>query len=122
MRPQFPGMDPWLEQPTLWPDVHNSLITSIRDELAPRCCRSLFCGRGVTHDGRDRAGHRPSLSTRLSRSTPRNAAGQATGAGRGGARFVPMFKPLEVVVPVGERNRRDLSRDSRAAWPEARVA
>lgn len=33
-RPLFPGMDPWLEQPELWPDVHNSLIGSIRDALA----------------------------------------------------------------------------------------
>ena len=30
MRPPFPGMDPWLEHPDLWPDVHNSLITAIR--------------------------------------------------------------------------------------------
>ena len=35
MQPQFPGMDPWLEHPDLWPDVHNSLITAIRDELMP---------------------------------------------------------------------------------------
>jgi hypothetical protein len=28
-------MDPWLERPSLWPDVHNSLIASIRDALAP---------------------------------------------------------------------------------------
>jgi hypothetical protein len=28
-------MDPWLEDPELWPDVHNSLITSIRDALTP---------------------------------------------------------------------------------------
>ncbi len=35
MRPPFPGMDPWLEHPDLWPDVHNSLITAIRDELMP---------------------------------------------------------------------------------------
>ena len=32
----FPGMDPYLEAPGLWPDVHNSLIASIRDELSPR--------------------------------------------------------------------------------------
>lgn len=32
----FPGMDPWLEQPGIWNDVHASLITAIRDELAPR--------------------------------------------------------------------------------------
>jgi Protein of unknown function (DUF4058) len=32
----FSGMDPWLERPNLWPDVHNSLIAAIRDVLAPR--------------------------------------------------------------------------------------
>lgn len=32
----FPGMDPYLEQPGLWPDLHNSLIVALRDELAPR--------------------------------------------------------------------------------------
>ncbi|MCS7351734.1 MAG: DUF4058 family protein [Anaerolineae bacterium] len=32
----FPGMDPYLEHPALWPDVHNSLIAALRDELAPR--------------------------------------------------------------------------------------
>jgi len=31
----FPGMDPYLERLDLWPDVHNSLITALRDELAP---------------------------------------------------------------------------------------
>jgi uncharacterized protein DUF4058 len=35
MRPRFPGMDPWLEHPDLWPDVHNSLITAIRDSMIP---------------------------------------------------------------------------------------
>lgn len=31
----FPGMDPYLERPGLWPDVHNSLIAYLRDALAP---------------------------------------------------------------------------------------
>jgi Protein of unknown function (DUF4058) len=35
MRPPFPGMDPWLEGFRLWPNVHNSLIGAIRDELVP---------------------------------------------------------------------------------------
>jgi hypothetical protein len=35
MRPPFPGMDPWLEGSRLWPNVHNSLIGAIRDELVP---------------------------------------------------------------------------------------
>jgi hypothetical protein len=29
-------MDPYLERPALWPDVHNSLIAALRDDLAPR--------------------------------------------------------------------------------------
>jgi len=28
-------MDPYLEHPALWPDVHNSLIAAIRDAIAP---------------------------------------------------------------------------------------
>ena len=36
MRPPFPGMDPWLEHPAIWPQVHNSLIAAIRDELTRR--------------------------------------------------------------------------------------
>ncbi len=35
MRPPFPGMDPWLEDPELWPNVHNSLVAAIRDDLVP---------------------------------------------------------------------------------------
>lgn len=32
----FPGMDPYLEERSLWPNVHSSLITALRDDLAPR--------------------------------------------------------------------------------------
>lgn len=32
----FPGMDPYLEAASLWPNVHNSLIIALRDDLAPR--------------------------------------------------------------------------------------
>src|SRR5690606_41168835 len=35
MRPPFPGMDPWLEHPALWPDMHHRLITAMADALAP---------------------------------------------------------------------------------------
>lgn len=44
MRPPFPGMDPWLEDPELWPDVHNSLIVSIRDVLSPMVRPRFFAG------------------------------------------------------------------------------
>src|SRR5919199_5587209 len=32
----FPGMNPWLENPLLWHDVHQSLISALRDDLSPR--------------------------------------------------------------------------------------
>ena len=32
----FPGMDPYLEAPTIWQDVHSALIIAIRDALAPQ--------------------------------------------------------------------------------------
>jgi hypothetical protein len=37
-------MDPWLEHPDFWPDVHNSLIISIRDVLAPLVLPRYFVG------------------------------------------------------------------------------
>ena len=39
----FPGMDPYLEHPSLWPDVHNSLIMAIRELLAPVLRPAYFC-------------------------------------------------------------------------------
>jgi len=40
----FPGMDPYLEHPALWPDVHNSLIAAIRDEMAARVAPRYYIG------------------------------------------------------------------------------
>ena len=42
MRSPFPGMDPYLEHPALWPDVHNSLIAAIRDAIAPLVAPRYF--------------------------------------------------------------------------------
>jgi Protein of unknown function (DUF4058) len=44
VRPRFPGMDSWLEQTGLWPDVHKSLITAIRDDLAARIAPRYYVG------------------------------------------------------------------------------
>lgn len=33
MASPFPGMDPYLEQSSIWPDVHTGLITAIRNQL-----------------------------------------------------------------------------------------
>src|SRR5271154_990327 len=32
----FPGMDPYLESPDLWPDVHHRIISEIQSTLNPR--------------------------------------------------------------------------------------
>jgi hypothetical protein len=37
-------MDPWLEHPAIWPDVHNSLIAAIRDDLVPRVAPRYYVG------------------------------------------------------------------------------
>jgi len=31
----FPGMDPWLERPGLWPEVHSNLVISLQRVLVP---------------------------------------------------------------------------------------
>lgn len=36
MASPFPGMDPWLENPARWPDVHLRLIAALGDELMAR--------------------------------------------------------------------------------------
>ncbi len=38
----FPGMDPYLEHPTLWPDVHHELIPEIRVELNEKLRPAYF--------------------------------------------------------------------------------
>lgn len=36
MRCPFPGMDPWLELPALWPDFHNGFLAAVREWLGPK--------------------------------------------------------------------------------------
>ena len=42
MNTPFPGMDPWLEHPILWPDVHNRLIAALADVIAPLIAPRYF--------------------------------------------------------------------------------
>jgi hypothetical protein len=32
-RSPFPGMDPYLEAPTIWPDAHTGLMNIFREQL-----------------------------------------------------------------------------------------
>lgn len=44
MSSPFPGMDPYLEHPTLWPDVHNRLIAALADDLSARVAPRYYVG------------------------------------------------------------------------------
>lgn len=43
----FPGMDPWLEEPAEWPNVHHSIITKIRDRLQALVPEPYYVKAGV---------------------------------------------------------------------------
>ena len=40
----FPGMDPYLESPELWPDVHATLMNAVREQLVPKLRPRYFVG------------------------------------------------------------------------------
>jgi hypothetical protein len=44
MKSPFPGMDPYLEHPSLWPDVPNRLIAAIADDLSERVAPRYYVG------------------------------------------------------------------------------
>jgi hypothetical protein len=100
MRPMFPGMDPWLEHPILWPDVHSRLITSMADELAPRLAPRYFVGvetrtTFVTNTDVDRV-YQPDVTIHSAQ-----RGGQPVESGVAVLDAVAI-QPLEVVIPVGE--------------------
>ena len=39
----FPGMDPYLESPVIWPDVHHEIISEIRAALSPGLRPAYVC-------------------------------------------------------------------------------
>ncbi len=44
MKTPFPGMDPYLEHPSLWQDVHNRLIAAIADDLSEKVAPRYYVG------------------------------------------------------------------------------
>lgn len=43
----FPGMDPWLEHPGLWPDVHERLVIALADHLGPGLRPRYYVAVGI---------------------------------------------------------------------------
>ena len=42
MASPFPGMDPWLESPYIWPDFHNKFANQLCDSLNERLPRPYY--------------------------------------------------------------------------------
>ncbi len=100
MRPQFPGMDPWLEHPDLWSDVHTSLITAIRDALSPLVLPRDFVGvdsRTTVLTGMDvERVYRPNVLVHAVE-PPANFEGKNVAAAAHAS-----VRTIEVIVPVQE--------------------
>ena len=97
----FPGMDPYLEHPGLWPDVHHGLIEALRDTLAsvlrPRYRVAIEQRVYVTNmEGLFFLG-RPDVSVLGTKSSVRSAVGAPA--------TVAVIEPVTVEVPLPDRLR-----------------
>lgn len=50
MKPPFPGMNPYLEAPRLWPGFHNSFITYFREQLKPLLPKGYYADVGTREE------------------------------------------------------------------------
>jgi hypothetical protein len=91
----FPGMDPYLEQTGLWPNVHASLIVALRDDLAPRLRPRYYVAveERVAHRGTDDLvfATRPEIAI---------AQDEATSAEHGSGALPPDVAVVTVELPL----------------------
>lgn len=102
MRPRFPGMDPWLEHPGLWPGVHNRFITAIADELGPKVAPKYYVDveqhTYVTSAAGDIAVIRPDVLVGRSRSRKRGPRIDQPAGAAAGVIEIDVEVPVEVQV------------------------
>lgn len=98
MKSPFPGMDPYLEHPSLWPDVHDSLIVAIRDALTPLVAPKYYVGlerRAYLLDvDEDVFVGRPDVSLATTESATEPQPGPTTGTLAPGADVVTVDVPV----------------------------
>lgn len=112
----FPGMDPWLEHRHVFPDIHDSLITFLR-EAVNECLPQPYVARSRTRVFVERKQSRePDVSVAVSKRTPKRERGGVALADAPAVRLskmVPFHDPFE----YGEHEDRYLdiftSRDER---------
>ncbi|MCS6918999.1 MAG: DUF4058 family protein, partial [Fimbriimonadales bacterium] len=77
----FSGMNPYLEDPALWGDVHHTLIGAIRRQLnraLPEGYVALIQERVYVELGEERRHYLPDVSVRVSRQSASPSSGGAT--------------------------------------------
>lgn len=73
----FPGMDPFIERPTLWADFHDHLVTTIKSQLQPLLRpRYVALMQDRLYVVRDRQARRPDIA--LVRTPAKERAGTGT--------------------------------------------
>jgi hypothetical protein len=98
----FPGMDPYLEQPTFWSSFHSRLIVALADALAPQLRPRYYVEVETrtytdTPDGGELLVGIPDAVVLAGRPTP--AASEPRGVTRGGTIAVQP-PPQQVTLPV----------------------
>ncbi|MCL1465056.1 DUF4058 family protein [Argonema galeatum] len=93
----FPGMNPYLENPQLWPAVHHRFIVAIADALLPQLLPKYIVDiekRVYQIDGED------SLLVGIPDVTVQRFTSQTTSPTSNVAVAAPLTKPLQVTVPM----------------------
>src|SRR5262245_40791399 len=96
----FPGMDPYLEDTTIWPDFHTTLVVAMRADLNPRLPKGYIAStdRHVWIEGnRRRRGREPDLLV---------TGRKKKGAVAEGASPVAVASPRMITLPLRERKGR----------------
>lgn len=97
----FPGMDPWLEHPALWPDVHQRLITYAGDQLGEQLGDGFYVaiGERVYVEAPSRTFY-PDVSVVESR--PERSSGTSVGSLVADAPTIVHLRPIERREPFLE--------------------
>lgn len=97
----FPGMDPFLEHPDVFPDLHDRMIAHLSESLQTQLPQPYFAklGRRVWIEVTERT-IGPDISMRREKQEPRHE--EATGGGLAVATR-PRTRPVVITVPQDER-------------------
>jgi hypothetical protein len=97
----FPGMDPYLERPALWPDVHLEIMRSIRAALTPKVAPNYFAAveqrTYITYTNPTSFLGRPDVVS----VGPQRQPGIALPSGNGGAAVLE--RPLTLALPMPDQ-------------------